>query len=575
MSLKSLTTLFLCLFSFSASAANLCPHIFLRHGDLKLDKNEKVLVCGDGENETWKEVPLEQSRYHLKILLQNQGYFQPSFEIRNSEMWVDMGPQTKIQTWELVGNPPIVDKERKRKVIGEAMTPEKLNEIEKWIDNQLNAQGYACPKLTTEAKVWSSDVQVTYFPGRRQQISLLERKGLETLDEDIFRRYQAFDGNKWYDNRKLQITSNRLLTDGIVQSSYFTHTCEDDGVHLVHHLEVGEPRILRIGFGASTEEFPFMDIWFKNTRIDSLASSYWILAHASPILQSIEGSSELYILPWSKESFLGPRFRTAREREDAFEILTGKTGIDIGRNWDWNNNRLGLRAGPTVNYLNTIRGIGPDDVSFVTVEGTLTAMSHDYELLAPQQSTGYQGSLSYQGQRKGLGSPLSAEKWTFRLKNLWNINELSPPLFVLGARLESTATSTDAVDRSTEREVLPPEYRIFLGGEQNLRGFARQTLNNRGFGYLTSIYLGFEIRLIEQLRWNLEPLILWDLARAGETSWTLDEPVFQSVGAGLRWRSPFGTIRFTAAKGSVIDSDLVSDDYIQQWVYLFGFGREF
>lgn len=575
MCLKILAFSFLFLFFLSAKAADLCPHIFLKSGNFKLNKNEEVLVCGEGENATWKEVPLEQAKYQLRILFQNKGYFKPSFEIRDGKMWVDMGEESEIKKWDLQGDPTVVDKDRKRKVIGEAMTPAKLNEVEKWIDNELQAQGFACPKVSTKGEVWDDELKSTYIPGDRLRIANLERRGLGDLDEDLFRRFQAFDGNKWYNNRKLQITSNRLLADGVAQSSYFTHECKEEGVHLVHHLEIGEPRILRIGFGASSEELPFLDIWFKNTRLDSLASSYWLLGHASPILQSLEGSSELYILPWSKESFLGPRFRTARENEEAFEVLTGKTGVDLGRNWDWGDNRLHFRAGPTINYLNTIRGIGPDDVSFVTVEGLLQSMSHDYELLIAEQSTGYQGQVSYQGQRKGLGSPLSAERWTFRLKNLWNINNLSPPLFVLAARIEASTTATDAIDRSTERDVLPPEYRIFLGGEQNLRGFARQTLNNRGFGYLTSVYLGTELRLVEQLRWNLEPLLLWDVARAGEASWSLGKPMFQSLGGGMRWRSPFGTVRVTAAKGSVLNEDDITSDYIQQWVYLFSFGREF
>jgi outer membrane translocation and assembly module TamA len=558
-----------------ASSSELCPHIKVTDGKFHLNKNEKIIVCGDDRSDGWKQVPFDQAQTELRSLLQKDGYNSPEFTIEGDDLLIKMGSPTRIKEWELQGNTSAIEKRKKRKVLGEKLTPAKLDEIERWIESELKYQGYACPKIESKAQVWDASVESRYESGPKLRIKTLNREGMANLDAEAFKRFEPFEEGDLYNNRKLQITTNRLLTDGLAQSSYFTQNCTPDGVELTHHMDLGEPRILRVGFGASSEEFPFLDAWYKNTRIDGRASSYWLNLHASPLTQSLEGSSQLYILPFTRRTFLGPRFRVARDIEDAYESLSGKTGIDIGRLWDWNEERFEFRAGPTANYVNTIRGFGPDDVSYLTVEGNLNVMNNDYELTGTQQFSGYQASLQYQGQREGLGSPLNADMWTLRAKNLWDIGELSPPYLVLGTRIETNVTTSDAIGRSTDREILPTEYRIFLGGEQNLRGFKRQTINNQGLGYLTSAYLGTDLRLVEELPWNLEPLLLWDVAIAGDVPWHLEGPLFQSYGFGMRWRSPLGPIRVTAARGVISNSNAATESVPQEWVFLFSFGREF
>jgi len=56
---------------------------------------------------------------------------------------------------------------------------------------------------------------------------------------------------------------------------------------------------------------------------------------------------------------------------------------------------------------------------------------------------------------------------------------------------------------------------------------------------------------------------------------TLDKPLFVSEGLGLRWASPFGTLRGSAARGMIWDGDDSTKEYPQEWVYFFSFGQEF
>lgn len=566
------------LFSCAHSEQQLCDNITLKQGRLNLSANEKVIVCGSPKGgEGWRDVPLPQAQYHLKVLLQEQGHLNPRFERRGNQLDVWSGARAEFNDFKVEGADGILHPDKKRKVIGENITPEKLDEINQWAETELRSQGFACPRVDVKVQAWDGLAKVSVAPGLRAKVANIQRTGLDSLDEETLARYMAFEVGDVYDVRATQLSVARLLADGLIQSAYFTAACRGDLVDLHLRADVGEPRLFRVGFGASTEEFPFVDFWFKNTKLDDRASSLTATLHASPRLQSLEINTELYVLPWGSRSFLGPRFRAARKSEKFLEELSSKLGADFGRNWDMWSTRFRGRVGPTLNYVNTIQGQGPDDVSFFSWEGTLMAMSHVYEVGARNQFDGWEARFDYDGQRADGGSYINVDRYEVSFKQLWNLGNFAPPLFVLGTRFDVAAVDSrnNVSDPDPKAAKLPSEYRVFYGGDDNLRGFGRKVLNNADFGYLTAAYLGFELRLIEELPYRLEPFLLYDVAKLGDGRYNLDDPVFTSWGVGLRWASPFGTIRGSAARGEIFNEDRIADAYPQEWVYFFSFGQEF
>lgn len=554
----------------------LCDNITLHEGDFSLSSNERVLVCGSQNGaEGWRDVPIPQASYHLKVLLQEKGYLNPRFERNGDRLDVWSGPREEFSDLKVEGADGLLQGSKKRKIRGEPITPDKLDEISQWAETELRSQGFACPSVDVTVQAWDGLAKVSVAPGLRQKVAEIKRTGLERLHPQTLDRYLAFEPGDTYDVRETQLTVSRLLADGLIQSAYFTTSCLNDEVSLHLRADVGQPRLLRFGVGASTEEFPFVDIWFKNARLDDRASSLTATIHASPILQSGNVGAELYILPWTDRSFFGPNLRVARKSERHLEELSAKLSADLGRNWDMWKSRFRGRLGPTLNYVNTISGQGPDDVSFVSWEGSLIAMSHDYEWGLRNQFSGWEGAFDYRAQRKGIGSYLNVDRYEADFKHLWNVGSFAPPLFVLGARTEAIAVNSKNKVDDPNREQLPGDYRVFYGGDDNLRGFSRQVLNNRDFGYFTALYAGLELRLIKELPWNLEPFLLYDFAKLGDGRLNLDDPVFTSWGLGVRWASPFGTIRGSAARGEIFAEDEVADTYPQEWVYFFSFGQEF
>lgn len=554
----------------------LCDNVLFKEGRLPLNSNEKVLVCGSPKGSAaWKDVPLSQVEYQLGVFLQNDGYLNPRFERKASEVWVWTGPRLKIERLTLEGQAPGLDLTRLRRVVGYPLTSDRLDEITAWATTELKSVGFPCPKVEVKAQAWNGTVVVQVESGAVARIRKLEWKGSGELDPRIITRYAAFSIGDVYDIRETQLTTNRMYADGLFEMILMQPTCDGSAVDLTLKSSVGAPRLLKFGFGGSTEEWPFVDLTYRNSRLDRRASSFYTVAHASPLNQSVNVGSELYPFSWQPALFWGPRFRVSRESEREFEVNSARLGVDVGRYLDFLSSRFYGRGGPTFNYVDTVRGVGPDKTAYLNWEASLDAATHAYELNVRDQYVGTTARFEYHGQRDRIGSEINVDRYDVNFKHLWNILGTSPPLFVAAFRLSGVAVSASPIDLSERRGLLPTDYRIFWGGDRNLRGFSRQQLNNRGLGYLTGLYGGLELRLIEVLPYRLEPFLLSDIAALGERRWTLDEELFSSWGGGLRWASPVGTLRVSAAKGEIANRSPSSVEYTREWVYFFSFGQEF
>jgi hypothetical protein len=561
------------------AVTNLCDNVQLQEGKLKLNANEKILVCGTDKGAVnWKEIPLAQSELHLRSILQNLGFLNPRFERDGNVLKVWPGPQDKVKALKVEGDNGTLKPEKKRKIVDFPMMPSKLNEVEAWANLGIRTQGYACPVIKVEAHAWDGTVLVTTeLKGLKTYGAVVSAPDMSGLNLDILDRYQPFKPGESYDVREPEIMTLRMLADGLFQSAYFVTTCEGDVANLELKTSVGKAKILRFGIGASTEEFPFVDISFRNARLDDKASFFTTALHASPKKETFTADSELYFFPGWHRTFFGPRFELTHENEDAYEDNSAKLGADIGRNWDQWHSRFQVRGGPTLNYVKTLRGTGSglSDQTYSSIQASLTAMDHAYEASIRDQYEGWLSSVFYRGRRKGLGSEIAVDRIEFNFKHLWNIGVYSPPLFVLGTRVQTITVDSEELTQGAPTSLLPFEDRIFLGGDENLRGFPRQSINNGKLGFLTAAYLGFELRLIEELPFHLQPFLLWDGAKVGTRRYSLETPLFTSDGIGLRWASPFGTLRGSIAHGDVENGTALSDPYPSQWIYFFSFGQEF
>jgi translocation and assembly module TamA len=122
---------------------------------------------------------------------------------------------------------------------------------------------------------------------------------------------------------------------------------------------------------------------------------------------------------------------------------------------------------------------------------------------------------------------------------------------------------------------LPPTQRFFLGGDADLRGVDRKQLPNGGTGFLTALYEGVELRAGDVIPYGIAPFLFLDAAMGGLRDFHVDPDVYYSPGLGVRWASPFGTIRTTLGRGLTWRRGSPTDPPLPHWQFFFSFGKEF
>src|SRR5688572_2651776 len=93
--------------TFSAvKSERVCKDIYLLGAEVSFSANELVFLCGSDEGfEGWREIPLVQARYHLRLFLQERGYMSPRFEVRGQQLFVYPGTRTKVRAVRTEGRP--------------------------------------------------------------------------------------------------------------------------------------------------------------------------------------------------------------------------------------------------------------------------------------------------------------------------------------------------------------------------------------------------------------------------------------------------------------------------------------
>ena len=149
---------------------------------------------------------------------------------------------------------------------------------------------------------------------------------------------------------------------------------------------------------------------------------------------------------------------------------------------------------------------------------------------------------------------------------LSDFNQGDFPNFILGTRFFFKNIVTDEIS------TIPQTYRLYLGGQEDIRGFGRKSINNNEIGYTSVAHLSFEGRFTHILPYKLQPFIFYDFAKSGVKSWSFTSDLYHSPGLGLRFESPVGNFRFNLAYGFIQNN---TSSIREGTNFLFSYGREF
>ena len=562
----------LLLFSSSATAKELCPRVRFSGASPKLTEVEKRLVCGDPGSDGWKNISLPQAREFMTAFLQKRGRHFPRFETEGDTLVVDAGTATIVRSLVGRGLEGVYNLGKRRKIVGRPLTPDLLDDVKKAVLFELSSRGYPCGKAVVTADARSGEVRVDANPGIRYRVGKVEEPSELTVDPAVLERYEAFTPDDVFDARMLSLTSERVKDDALFASAYYDVSCSSAGLRIVQRVVEAPPHLLTIGVGADTEGLLRARARLRQSRMGKRASFAEASLTASRREQSLDAMTRLYLSPEDRLHMI-PALFIRREDEVQFEAAHSELSLSPAWARDAGGLRLEVRGGPALDFFDTIRGQGPRRASWFQFVTRAQVSSHLYEYYQRDPRSGWTAMLETSHRKRGAYSDVSSHWLRLSGQTLWNIGNYQPPLAVLATR--GSAGTVAGQDRSSALSSLPPTDRFFMGGDADLRGVDRKRLPDDGSGFLTAIYDGVELRAGDILPYGLQPFLFMDAAMGGAAEFHLDPDVYYSPGAGVRWASPVGTIRMTAARGLVWRRGSALEAPKPHWQFFFSFGREF
>ena len=543
--------------SLTHATTKICKTIVL-HGDdekIKLTETEKLLVCGDPESASYRDIPAYQASYFFTAFLQSRGYLTPKFNTMDGVLHVDTGPLNHLKKIQVDSDDKkerrAVKKELKRRYEGEVLNPNLLDAMEKRSKQMLGERGFPCAGPKTILDVPTKKATVTLNEGGFFKFGNVKKEEIEGLQENALDRYYPYHEKETFNEKLLRLNEKRLLRAEVLQGTYYLNNCSDEmeNLELSQFYILGPPRTVRFGVGASTEVGPMARFRWSNNRYKSMASILSLNAQASFRSQSLTATADSFFWKDKPRQSLLSEIELSRESQIDYEQARLSVRPHMKWTYDWTRYFQQFTLGPTYE-ASTYQAKGNPDTktySSVNINGATQLMSHSYEFFDfhPQEGSVFGFSFDFRHPSLGFSDPLLMLNATY--------SELSELGFwgkgsVIGALRLNAGTTWVSNDVSLQS--LPPSVKFYGGGSDDIRGFLLNTLpDNDGLGALTKLQMKLELRRTYFFIESLELFGFVDNAYFGSQSWDIDPRLWFSPGLGLRWLSPIGIVQGYASRG--------------------------
>lgn len=555
-----------------AETLEMCGVRVESESELGLSETEEAWICGDPEKKPWREIPPTQKEFFLRNFLQARGYHNPSFRFQGGKLHVDAGPLSHVERFEVEGAPPELDVSKRRRLIGEPLTPSTLDEAANWTRRQLQEIGYPCPEITPLAITDRNAIRIGIDPGPVAEMGPVETQGAVDLPEPIFERFTAFVPGQRFDVRLLELSAARILAEDLYLSTYYDIVCRNQTPSVVRRFVPALPRLLTFGVGFDTERGLLARVRFKRVRIGHAANTLLSTLLASFKEQIFDTQFDWHFTSdLSSRLRLVPRVVVERLDETRFETVSTRFESLVANGWEEEAYRLDAELGPVLERTTIFRGVGERHVNSLRLAGRLGAVSHLFEYYLNDPRQGWSFTLETDSQFSGILAEQSVHRGILHYHFLWNLGHFSPPYLILGWR--GILSSFFLEQRSDAPPDIPVDERFFLGGDEDIRGFGRKEIPGTEQGFLTALYQGLELRAGEWFDLPLQPLVFFDLAKGGSRARHLNSTLYYSPGFGARYDSPIGTMRATLGYGFVKNPGPTDPEENLQ--FFFSFGKEF
>ncbi|MBD66040.1 MAG: hypothetical protein CME62_12590 [Halobacteriovoraceae bacterium] len=547
------------------AAEQVCDGLYLTSERVEFSENEKKLIC-DGKTKGWSVIPINQKKFQIQTFLQSRGYYQPSFEHKNQNLYVDIGEKVNIKKISFEGVPEKFYDVQYTGPLEEELTPDNLNKIKAWTTSRLNRIGHPCADIEGRASFLTGEVKLLVSVGERIKIKTIKRENNTEFIPTIFSRYDAVIKNSVYNEDFLNLTTQRVIQSGLVTYSYFEHNCETPHVIEQKFLDK-KPHSIIFGFGGSSEEIPIFETRYRNTGLDDRGSQLTSRLYFSNRKQLLEVGVNYYPITSRPRFSIVPLAQYVKNVEDIFESEQRSLSVGLIQTKETYWSQYVYEFEPGILSETNFNSDLPENLELITLNLRGSKTTHYFEYFQASPRMGHRWGVQanyFQGlneDEKNNGTKVSVSG-TY----LSNYQNFAPPKTILGVRFFYHTLFTDGL------EDVPQAYRLYLGGQDDIRGFGRKTINNDEKGFLTTAHLSFESRFNQILPYQLQPYLFYDFAKNGLKTMQFTDVLYHSPGIGLRFESPIGNFRLNVAYGNTTPHDPLVKEGTNLY---FSYGREF
>jgi len=454
----------------------------------------------------------------------------PRVRLRNVSLGVSGAGQADARLTGVLRNPDLAP--------GEGLNQRAYDELKASVATLAQRRGYfegrfVASRIDVYPEALAADITLDYASGERY------RFGPVTLDQSVVDaqlalRYVEFKPGEPYDADRLNELYTDLLTGGYFQNVELRTTprpAPDLDVALTIVLTAAPPRTWTTGIGYATDTGPKLRLGYLNQRLNTKGHQLEFTSSVSPILGEATVS---YRLPTGKprDEWLsvdtGYKYENPEDSRSA-EFRLGVKQVKRRRD-NWRETRF-------VDYILESFNVAGDKGNSSLVLPGISWVNQPL-LLPSRPRGGYRLNFTAKGTDEVLGSSTAFMQLSTASKTIL-------PLWST-ARLLLRGEAGWTIKQDFKE--LPFSVRYFAGGDSSVRGYDYKSLGPLD---VDGKVVGGSDTLVGSLEFDQRVFGNWSVAAffdAGNAFDTFSNLALKkSVGAGIRWYSPLGPIRFDVA----------------------------
>jgi len=494
----------------------------------------------------------EKSQQQIKAALKPFGYYQSvinsKLEQQSADQWlavytVAAGPPIPIRLFDfqLIGEAQRdawFDKLKKNLPLsaGQTLNQPLYERIKQDLISTASERGYfdarlVANKVTIDLDSYSASVVLHFDSGVRYQFGPVTFSE-EVLKPSLMQRYVPFQQGDPY-----TVDALLDLQQSLVDSSFFNKVdvktvrdaAQQGVIPVVVTVEPRKRHKYTLGAGYGTDTGARGKLGWEMPRINKYGHRFSSELKISEISDSLLGK---YHIP----------IKNPRTDEIVFQAGYNKDTTDVSESYT-------RFAGVS---LSQARGLWREtwSVRFESERFRIADETSDANLLIPGVNWTRIWAKDRIYIKKGVRLDLSfrgAEEQLFSDMSFFQGSTIIKSIVPLGSRARMIAQGQLAGSILSDFATLPSSSRFFAGGAQSVRGYRYQSLGPRndngdviGGRHLFTTSLEFEHEIVN--KWS--GAVFVDIGNAINT---VNDPLEQGAGFGVRWRSPIGPVRLDLA----------------------------